>query len=290
MVKVYYVDVAVPADRKKRKRHKTHAVFDGVRVFRVKKLTELEDASEIYIDALFPQIYEELMELIERNVKIFSLKYPRLLKRLKEEDKVKKSDEADAQLLSRIPRIFFRELTLREIKLLQLINEYETYSKWRVIIKRWISRHPLDFLKKCVREFRRLYECYSSKIIEEVMKDENYAAIYKTVCEELGLKNSVEVAILVVRLPLNWKLRRLKGLLGLTPHKSKNYHHRLRRHLSNLAAMIYVNNKRCGIGMKLFEGIDHMSHNKVLYTLQLRILKVLKRAWQQRQCTLAGGQ
>ena len=203
MVKVYYVDVAVPADRKKRKRHKTHAVFDEVRVFRVKKLTELEDASEIYIDALFPQIYEELMELIERNVKIFLLKNLRLLKRLREEDKVKKSDEADAQLLSRIPRIFFRELTLREIKLLQLINEYETYSKWRVIIKRWISRHPLDFLKKCVREFRRLYECYGGKIIEEVMKDENYAAIYKTVCEELRLKNSVEVAILVVRLPLN---------------------------------------------------------------------------------------
>ena len=44
------------------------------------------------------------MELIERNVKIFSLKNLRLLKRLREENGVEKSDEADAKLLSIIPR------------------------------------------------------------------------------------------------------------------------------------------------------------------------------------------
>ena len=102
--RVYYVDVAVPSDRKK---HKTHAVFDGGRVGR---LTELEDASEIYIDALFPQIYGEL---IERNVKIFSLKKLRLLRRFREENGVEKSDEADARLLSMIPRNHFNQLTLR---------------------------------------------------------------------------------------------------------------------------------------------------------------------------------
>ena len=47
MARVYYVDVAVPADKKKRGKHKMHAVFDGSRVFRVKKLTELDDAGEI---------------------------------------------------------------------------------------------------------------------------------------------------------------------------------------------------------------------------------------------------
>jgi len=39
MARVYYVDVAIPADKKKRRRHKTHAVFDGSRVFRVGGLT-----------------------------------------------------------------------------------------------------------------------------------------------------------------------------------------------------------------------------------------------------------
>jgi hypothetical protein len=133
MARVYYVDVAVPAD-KKRGREKIHAVFDGSRVFRVKKLTELDDAGEIYIDAMFPQIYGELVELIGRDVRIFSLKSLRLLKRLREENGVEKSDEADARLLSIIPRSHFKQLTLKELKLLQLINTYEKYVKWKKTI------------------------------------------------------------------------------------------------------------------------------------------------------------
>jgi hypothetical protein len=135
-----------------------------------------------------------------------------------------------------------------------------------------------------------MHDCYGRKIIEEVMRDEDYAAIYRMACVELGLKDSVETAILVARLPLNWKLRRLKGLLGLTPHKSKNYHHRLRGHLSKLAATIYINNGRGGVGAKLFEDINRTPQSKALHTLQLRILRILKGAWQQRQRMLAGGQ
>jgi hypothetical protein len=52
---------------------------------------------------------------------------------------------------------------------------------------------------------------YGYKIIEEVMKNDDYAAIYRMVCEELGLKDNVEVAILVARLPLNWKLEGLRA-------------------------------------------------------------------------------
>jgi len=122
------------------------------------------------------------------------------------------------------------------------------------------------------------------------MKNEDYAAIYRIVCDELGVRDSVEAAILVARLPLNWKLGRLKGLLGLTPHKNKNYNHRLRGHLSKLATTIYINNRRHGTGARLFENMNQTSKNKVLYTLQLRILRILKRAWQQRQRMLAGGQ
>ncbi|MCF3652737.1 MAG: hypothetical protein L2C94_000950 [Aigarchaeota archaeon] len=77
------------------------------------------------------------MELIERNVKIFSLKNLRLLKRLREENGVEKSDEADAKLLSTIPRNHFRPLTLRELRLLQLINMYERYAGWKKLIRQW---------------------------------------------------------------------------------------------------------------------------------------------------------
>jgi len=101
--RIYFVDVAIPADKKKRRRDKMHEVFDGSRVFRVRRLTELEDADEVYIDAIFPLLYEELMELIERGVKVSLLRNTRILKRLREEDHVRKSDEADARLFEHHP-------------------------------------------------------------------------------------------------------------------------------------------------------------------------------------------
>jgi len=106
--RTYFVDTAIPADRKRRRRDKAHAVFDGSRVFRVGRLTELKDASEVYIDAIFPQIHEELMELIEKGVKVFLLRDTRMIKRLREENHVRKSDEADARILSIIPRNHFQ--------------------------------------------------------------------------------------------------------------------------------------------------------------------------------------
>ena len=225
---VYFVDVAIPADRKRRRRGKVHAVFDGDRVFRVRKLTELEDAAEVFIDMMFPQTYEELLELIERGVKVFLLKNTRMLKRLRVENHIKKSDEADARLLGIIPRSCFKRLTAREICLLKLIGEYEMYVRWGKIIRQWAQIHPSSFLKESARRFRCIVNQYARKIIEEVKSDEGYATTYRLACDMLGARDSVEIAILVARLPLNWKLSRLYGLLGLTPYKNKNYNHKLR--------------------------------------------------------------
>ena len=233
------------------------------------------------------------MELIRRSVKIFLLKNLRLLKRLREENGVEKSDEADARLLSTIPRNHFRPLTLRELKLLQLINMYEKYTEWKKIIWQWACSYPDTPFRRYANELDSIQDHYGRKIIEEVMSDEYYGAIYRMTCDMIGVKDSVEVAILVARLPLNWRLSRLKGLLGLIPRKNKNhdYHHRLRTHLARFAAMIYVNNKRHGICARLFKGINRVPRDKALHALQLRILKILKKAWQQqRQYMLAGGQ
>jgi hypothetical protein len=226
--RTYFVDVAIPADRKRRRRGKTHIVFDGGKIFRVRKLTELEDAVEVYVDSIFPQIHEELIELIERGVKVFLLKNTRMLKRLRVENHIKKSDEADARLLGIIPRSCFKQLTAREICLLKLIWEYEMHVRWGKIIRQWTQIHPSSFLKESARRLRCIANQYARKIIEEVKSDETYATTYRLACDMLGVKDSVDVAILVARLPLNWKLRRLKGLLGLTPHRSKSYDHKLR--------------------------------------------------------------
>jgi hypothetical protein len=151
--RIYFVDVAIPADRKRRRRGKTHIVFDGGKIFRVRKLTELEDAVEVYVDSIFPQIHEELIELIERGVKVFLLKNTRMIKRLREENGVKKSDEADARLLSVIPKDHFKQLTIREVRLLKLIGEYEMYVRWGKIIRQWMQICPLDSSRRVLRGF-----------------------------------------------------------------------------------------------------------------------------------------
>jgi len=288
--RIYFVDAAIPADKKKRGKSKSHTVFDGDKAFGVGRLTELKDAGEVYVDAMFPQIYEELLELIEKGVKVFLLRDTRMIKRLREENGVEKSDEVDARILSIIPRNHFKQLTLEELRLLQLINMYEKYVRWKKIIRQWAAAYPQTPLKKYIREIHSIQDEYGRRIIKEIMRNEDYAAIYRMTCDGLGVRDSVEVAILVARLPLNWKLRRLKGLLGLTPHRNKNYNHRLRNHLSRLAATIYINNGHYGICARLFDGMNRAPKSKALYMLQLRILRILKRAWQQRQRMLAGGQ
>jgi hypothetical protein len=289
--RIYFVDTAIPADKKKRKKEKTHVVFDGERLFKVSKLTELDGADEVYVDALFPAIYEEVIELIKKGIKIYLLRDTGLLEKLRIENGLEKSDEIDARLLRMIPKNRFKQLTLKEVTLLKLIEEYERYVKWRKIIRRWKQIHSLNSFEECIRELRSLCEHHARKIIREVKSDEKYGTIYRLACDAIGIKDSVDVAILIVRLPLNWKLRRLKGLLGLTPHKCKSYHHRLRANISKIAAIIYLNNKRLNkTTSKAYKDITGLPCLKAIYMLEIRILKALKRAWQQAQYMLAGEQ
>ena len=149
-----------------------------------------------------------------------------------------------------------------------------------------------DPFKECARRLRSLAEHHGHKIIREIKNDESYATIYRLACDMIGVKNSVEIAILVTKLPLNWGFSRLKGLLGLVPHKNKNYNHRLRAHLSRIAMNIYFKSIQPNkVKPKILEDLVGLPRKKVVYMLQLRILKILKRAWQQqRQYSLAGEQ
>jgi len=63
MAKVYYVDTAVPSDKRKCSRNKTHTAFDRSRTFKMDRLMKLEDSyTEIYIDILLPEIYDVMEE------------------------------------------------------------------------------------------------------------------------------------------------------------------------------------------------------------------------------------
>jgi len=297
MARIYYVDVAVPADRKKRGKHKTHVVFDGVRVFRVKKLTELEDASEIYIDALFPELYDEILELLRRGVRVYLLKDVRKLKKLRMENNMKKSDENDAVLLARIPKEKFRPLTVKEVefkaRMRPLINRYERLAQWRKRLK-ILVKDGYDYnFKEVIRLMEADRTRISREIIRQVASLPIYGEVYRKACEMLGIKNSVELAILTLELPLHFPLCDLKGLLGLNPNRTEGrYNHRLRNHIAGFATNLYINirAKKCtNVPAEIVEIVNCLPKKEVIHKLQLTILKTLRIAYLMTVKPLAGG-
>jgi len=160
--------------------------------------------------------------LLKRDVKVHLLKDSRVLKKLRMENNMKKSDENDATLLSKILRYGFRLLTIQEMekkaKLWPLINRYELLSKRIKTSKIWINKDGYDYeLKNAVKLMEKDKRDVAKKIIKMLSND----AIYREACRMLGVKNSVELAILTMELPLHLPVTRLKGLLGYTPNKNE---------------------------------------------------------------------
>jgi hypothetical protein len=285
IAKTVYVDTSPTATNSKQ-RQKPHAVYDGERIFKVSRLTKLKNIDEVFIDTLFPENYDDVLRLLRRGVKVYVLKDTRILKKLRKENNLKKSDEIDSQLLSKIPREYFRELTVREVELKiavrPLVNRYEWIVEKRKILKQWKNRgYDYGF-----GESIRAMEADRLKISREIIGMINrsiYRDVYRRVCSELQVKDSVEVAILVLELPLTSGMDKLKSYLGFTPTKSDGrYNHRLRRHLESIASNIYINSykRRTSIPKGFVETIQNtQSMSRILQKLQLKILKILRRTW-----------
>jgi hypothetical protein len=278
MSRVYYVDTSRTTNGKRRR--KLHCVYDGQKIIKIRKLTKLRNADEIYIDSLFPEIYDEISELLERGVKVYILKDLRLLKKLRLQNNLRKSDEIDAQLLSMIPRDGFRLLTINEIefkmKIRPLINKYEKIVRWRATLKKLLSQ-GFDYN---FRESIRLMQSDCGKISREIIRELADNDVYREACKLLGVKDSVELAILTIELPLHLPMTRLKGLLGFTPDKNKGrYNHRLRKHVAALATNLYINAKRRISFSDIAEIADRLPKEKAIYGIQLMILKSLRKAY-----------
>ena len=65
------------------------------------------------------------------------------------------------------------------------------------------------------------------------------------------------------------------GRCGDVVALGKSYNHRLRANLSKIATNIYLN-RRFKVGSKLLEDIEGLPLKKAIYTLQLKMLKILK--------------
>ena len=284
MVRAVYVDTSPTAINGKRRRE-PHYVYDGEKVFEVSKLTKLKGVGEVFIDTLFPEIYEEVLELLRRDIKVYLLKDTRMLKKLRLENNMKKNDKNDAILLSKISRDEFRALTVQEMgkktKLEPLINKYELLTKRIKTLKQWIKNDKYDYR---LRDSIRLMEKDKDEIARKIVKISSNNAVYRESCRLLGLKDSVEVAFLTIKLPLNLRLNILKRRVGLTPnHNNGRYDHSAYTYLSQLAVNIYINAKqwkdRWEVPEEFRKIIDSLPREKAIYKLQSKILKMFRKAY-----------
>jgi hypothetical protein len=55
----------------------------------VRRLTKLKDASEVFIDTLFPEVYDDVLRLLKRGVRVYLLKDARILKKLRLENNLR---------------------------------------------------------------------------------------------------------------------------------------------------------------------------------------------------------
>jgi len=280
-MKIYYVDVSRTAVNGKR-RQKLHYAFDGQKILKIRRLTRLRDASEVFIDSLFPEIYNEVLELLKKGVKVYLLKYPSMLKKLRRENNVRKSDEVDALMLSKIPREYFRALTIQEmerrVKVQPLINEYKLLSRRVKILKQWVKNNRYDWLRDDIR----LMEEDKKKIAEKIIEIFSDDIIYREACRMLGIGESVDLAILLSGLRLETSSAAIRGYLGLTNNRNGRYNRSMRRNLTQLANMIYVNVKRGIVEPSCKELTDIIARepkNKSLFKLQTKILRILKNVW-----------
>lgn len=287
MRRIYYVDVANSPNSKKRK-NKVHVVYDGEQCFRIKSLTELKDAEEIYLDAIFPSIYNEVHELLKSGVKVYLLKDSKTVKEMRERSKLKKSDENDATILSLIPRNKFRKLTEWWLSLEVAVIEYKRITSLIKLLKQWLSTGGFNQdinkdVERLITKLRRAKWKATKEIIQIIKKNPTYGELYQRILEELGLKRSAILPLLITKLPLHLSIQKLKVYLGFTPN-TKRRRHRLRELLSALAVSVYKNKKKCG--ERSINKYD--CKKKMLYKLQLRILKIIKKAYrelQQKQMT-----
>ena len=258
------------------------------KVFKIWKLTDLKDVGEVFIDTLFPENYDEVLELLKNNVKIYLLKNLSIIKKLRLENNVKKNDENDALMLSKIPRDNYRLLTIDEVELKitmrPLINRYEMLTKWRKILKQWLDDCDIPEVAEALRENIKLLEKMSKEASREIIDKVSGNRLYREACRLLGLRDSVEVAILTMELPLHYPSKTLKKIVGLTPNKNNGrYNHCLREHLSRLATNIYINIKRWKdrwmVPEEFSKIVEELPPRKAVYKLQSRILKTFRKAY-----------
>jgi cell fate (sporulation/competence/biofilm development) regulator YmcA (YheA/YmcA/DUF963 family) len=202
------------------------------------------------------------------------------------ENNLRKTHQNDAFILSRIPKEWFRELTIEEVefkmKVRPLIRKYEWLVRWKKTLKILITKGFDYYFRESIKLIEKDLKEAAREIIYMV-SNSRYVEVYRRVCDTLRVKDSVDVAVLTMELPLHLGVGKLRAYLGLNPVKNNNqYNRRLRRHLEALAYNTLINNyrKKRDKPEELINIVKNASSNgEAMLRIQLTILRILRKAW-----------
>jgi hypothetical protein len=177
-------------------------------------------------------------------------------------------------------------LTIEEIefkmKVRPVIRKYEWLAKWKCTLKRLITKGFDYYFRESVKLIEKDLKETAREIISMV-SNSRYGEVYRRVCDALRVKDSVEVAVLIMELPLHLGVGKLRAYLGLNPVKNNNqYNRRLRRHLEALAYNTFLNyyRKKKDEAEEIINIMKNASsRSEAMLRIQLTILRILRKAW-----------
>ena len=211
---------------------KPHACYDPLtdRFFEARKLTDLKDYDEIYLDSLlFPGIWSELRELIAEGRQVYYFTRPWRWRELRERFKddlrerfktreVKKTDYGDSYVLWKVYETgismgnvhkWFKPITIMDVEVRPLLMK-------EAAVARMIDRlERMKMMGVQVNEVEKMKKLLQSIRCEIVEKGFNLMPWLSRVSGELGLEKD--------------DLNALTGLVGLMTYmKQLSYHKALR--------------------------------------------------------------
>jgi hypothetical protein len=238
-VRRYFVDVHIDTKR----RH--HVVYDGQGIRRLGSLTDIpaEKGDEVYVDTLFGAIYDEVQELLKRGVRVFVLKRTDILPRLRRANNIEKSHENDAKILSMIDSTYYHEICEDEIKLRELIVEYNKCLKLLKMMQQ------LNGKSKAFKEAQLIIRREKARLARRINKvAEKAISSYNKVCDALKLSygsfyGRAALADILLHIDFGRGLRKILSYLGRHQHNRGHYNGRLKKVLESLSISVYKKQK-----------------------------------------------
>lgn len=275
-----FVDVAVTSSRR-RKRHVCYDPQTG-EIFEVDTLTKLNNYFEVYLDSLPARIYGEVLDLLEKNCKVFLLRDTNLVKSLRLQNNLEKSDRNDAYVLSLIPKELFRELSFKDLLLRRLISHYMMVDREIVRLKHKMGDED-EVIRKCIKDLIKAYEKEKERIGKEICEAIKNDRFYKVVLDYYGYQRSALIAMLLLKIDFSRGIHKILSYLGLHA-RAKNHNHDMRTMLSRVANNLYIKalkSRKSSIPVKYIEIARNYPKGKALLRIQVEIIKDIRRIWKE---------